>query len=135
MAEDKSYTKDDLVKIIKEVMGLENITPMITRQINRFILEDNMTYKDIAKCIVWYTEVHGGFLSSVYGLGMVPNIREQALKYFKQLELDQQKQLAEAQRVVEYQDNNIIFHIGSLKHKKREPKQFNIEDIEIKGDE
>ena len=131
----KSYTKEDLVALIKEVMGLETITPMITRQINRFILEEDMTYKDIARCIVWYVDVHGGALSSVYGLGIIPNIREQALKYFKQLELDQQKQLAEAQKIVEYQDNNIIFHIGSLKHKKRQPKQFNIEDIEIKGDE
>lgn len=131
----KSFTKDDLVKVIKEVMGIETITPMITRHINKFVLEDDMTYKEIARCIVWYTDVHGGFLSPVYGLGIVPNIKEQALKYFKQLELDQQRQLAEAQKIVEYQDNNIIFHIGSLKHKKRKPKQFNIEDIEIKGDE
>jgi hypothetical protein len=116
-------------------MGLESIPPTISKQINRFILENDMTFKDIARCIVWYVEVHGGSLSPIYGIYFVPNVKESADKYFRQLELDQQKQLAEAQKIVEYQDNNIIFNIGSLKHKKREPRQFNIEDIKVEGDE
>ena len=126
------YTKDDLFALIRETMGLESIPPTISKQINRFILENDMTFKDIARCIV---EVHGGSLSPVYGIYFVPNVKESADKYFRQLELDQQKQLAEAQKIVEYQDNNIIFNIGSLKHKKREPRQFNIEDIKVEGDE
>lgn len=129
------YTKDDLFALIRETMGLESIPPTISKQINRFILENDMTFKDIARCIVWYVEVHGGSLSPVYGIYFVPNVKESADKYFRQLELDQQKQLAEAQKIVEYQDNNIIFNIGSLKHKKREPRQFNIEDIKVEGDE
>jgi hypothetical protein len=71
----------------------------------------------------------------VYGIISIVNYREQANKYFHQLELDQQKQLAEAQKIVEYQDNNIIFNIKSLKHKKRQPRQFNIEDIKVEGEE
>ena len=135
MANNKEYTKDDLFQLVREVMGIQEITPMILKQINRFVLLENMNFKDIARCIVWYTEVAGGTFQPMYGLGMIPNIKEQAMKYFKQLELDQQKQLAQAQKIVEYQDNNIIFNIGSLKHKKREPKQFNIEDIDIEGDD
>ena len=130
-----NFTKNDLLEIIRDVMGIETITPMITRQINKFVLQDDMSFKEIARCIVYYVEVRGGVLDTMYGLGMIPNIREQAAKYFKQLELDQQKQLAQAQKIVEYQDNNIIFNIGSLKHKKREPKQFNIQDIIVEGDE
>lgn len=130
-----NFTKNDLLEIIKEVMGIETITPMITRQINKFVLQDDMSFKEIARCIVYYVEVKGGVLDTMYGLGMIPNIREQAAKYFKQLELDQQKQLAQAQKIVEYQDNNIIFNIGSLKHKKRQPKQFNIQDVIVEGDE
>jgi hypothetical protein len=134
MSKNQSYTKEDLVALIKEVMDIQSITPMIARQINRFILEDNMTFKEIARCIVWYTD-QGFKLNTIYGLGIIPSIREDAEKYFKQLELDQQKQLAEAQKIVEYQDNNIIFHIKSLKHKKRQPRQFNIEDIKVEGEE
>ena len=135
MAQANKYTREDLFALIKEVMGIESVTPMISKQVNRFILEYDMTFKEIARCIVWYVEVNGGQLSTLYGLGIIPNIRENAAKYFKQLELDQQKQLAEAQKIVEYQDNNIIFNIKSLKHKKRQPRQFNIEDIKVEGDE
>jgi hypothetical protein len=129
------YTKDDLFALIKDVMGIKSVTPMIQRQVNKFILEYDMTFKEIARCIVYYVEVRGGVLDTMYGLGIIPNIREQAGLHFKQLELDQQKQLAEAQKIVEYQDNNIIFNIKSLKHKKRQPRQFNITDINVEGDE
>lgn len=135
MANNKEYTKKDLFDLICEIMEIQEVTPMIIRQVNRFVLEYDMSFKDIARCIVYYTDVKGGVLDTMYGLGIVPNIREQAAKYFKQLELDQQKQLAQAQKIVEYQDNNIIFNIGSLKHKKREPKQFNILDIKVEGDD
>lgn len=135
MKQANKYTRDDLFALIKDVMGIESVTPMISKQVNRFILEYDMTFKEIARCIVWYVEVNGGQLNTVYGLGIIPNIRENAAKYFKQLELDQQKQLAEAQKIVEYQDNNIIFNIKSLKHHKRQPRQFNIEDISVEGDD
>ena len=63
------------------------------------------------------------------------NIEEQIHNpYFKQLELDQQRQQKEAEKVVQYQDNNIIFNIKSLKHKKKQPKQIDISQINVKGD-
>ena len=63
----------------------------------------------------------------------VPNVKDAAAEYFRKLELDQQNQAAEAKKVVEYQDNNIIFNIKSLQHKKRNPKQLDITDVNIKG--
>ena len=129
-----NYTKEELLGLIREVMGIKSITPMITKQINRFVVQDNMTYKDIARCIVWYTEVKGMTFDPVFGIAMVANIREQAENYFKQLELDQQNKAAEAKKVVEYQGNNIIFNIKSLKHEKRKPKQLDIGDINVEGD-
>lgn len=129
-----NYSKEKLLSLIREVMGINTITPMITKQINKFVLEYDMSFLEIARCIVYYVDVCGGTLTTLYGLGIIPNLREQAEKYFRQLELDQQKQQAQAQKIVEYQDNNIIFNIGSLKHKKREPKQFNIKDINFEGE-
>lgn len=128
------YTKQQLETLICEVMGIKTITPMIARQINKYILDYNMTFKEIARCIVWYTEVAQKTFDPLYGIGMVPNVREPATNYFKQLELDQQRQQAEAKKVVEYQDNNIIFNINSLKHKKKQPKQIDISQIDVKGD-
>ena len=133
MARD-NFKRSDLEQMICEVMGIKSITPMISKQINKYILDYDMSFKEIARCVVWYVEVFGGTLNTVYGIGILPNIREQAAAYFKQLELDQQKQATEAKKVVEYQDNNIIFNIKSLQHKKRKPKQLDINDIDVKGD-
>lgn len=134
-AQQNQYTKDDLFALIKEELQVDTVPPTIIKQINRFILDYDMTFKEIGRCIYWYVVVSKGSLSPVYGIFFVPNVREKAENYFKQLELDQQKQLAEAQKIVEYQDNNIIFNIKSLKHQKRQPRQFNIEDILVEGDE
>ena len=128
------YSLKELQQLIRDVMGIQTITPMISRQINKFVLDYNMTYKEIARCIVWYTEVAKQTLEPVYGIGMIVNVREQAAAYFKQLELDQQRQRKEAEKVVQYQDNNIIFNIKSLKHKKKQPKQIDISQIDVKGD-
>lgn len=128
------YSLKELQQLIRDVMGIQTITPMISRQINKFVLDYNMTYKEIARCIVWYTEVAKQTLEPLYGIGMIVNVREQAAAYFKQLELDQQRQRKEAEKVVQYQDNNIIFNIRSLKHKKKQPKQIDISQIDVKGD-
>ena len=68
----------------------------------------------LAWVVFGIVEVFGGELNPVYGIGIIPNIREKAAAYFKQLELDQQKQAIEAQKIVEYQDNNIIFLKSTL---------------------
>ena len=129
-----TFKRPDLEQMICEVMGIKSITPMISKQINRYILDYDMSFKEIARCVVWYAEVYGGTFNTVYGIGIVPNVREQAAAYFKKLELDQQQQAIEAKKIVEYQDNNIIFNIKSLQHKKRKPKQLDINDIDVKGD-
>jgi len=128
---DTNYTRLDLYDLIKEVMGIKAITPMITKQVNRFVLQDHMSYKDIARCIVWYVEVKGKVLEPMYGLGIIPNIKEEADKYFKQLELDQQQKANEAKKIVENQDNNIIFNIKSLKQKPRKRKSLDIGEIKV----
>ena len=135
MANDNAvFKRADLEQMICEVMGTNSITPMISKQINKYILEYDMSFKEIARCIVWYVEVFGGEIHPVYGLGIIPNIRETAAAYFKKLELDQQQQAIEAKKIVEYQDNNIIFNIKSLQHKKRKPKQLDINDINVEGE-
>ena len=131
----EGFKRSNLEEKICEVMGLDSITPIVSRQINRFILDYDMSFKEIARCIVWYVEVFKGNLNPVYGISFVPNVRQEAAKYFKKLELDQQNQTIEAKKIVEYQDNNIIFNIKSLKHKKRKPRQLDIRDINVKGED
>ena len=125
------YTRQDLEELIKDVFQIKEVTPLIKKQINRFVLENNMSFKEIARCIVWYDEVAKKKFEIMYGIGIIPNVREEAEKYFKKLELDQLAQQKTAEKIVEYQDNIIKFNIKSLSHSKRQPRQLDMNDIQI----
>ena len=130
------YLRKDLEQLVCDLMGITQVTPLIGRHINDLCLIYKMTFKEIARCLVWYVEVAKGKLEVQYGIKSVcTSVREKADKYFKQLELDQQRQRGEAAKVVEYQENNIIFHISSLTNKQRKPKQLDINDIDVEGDD
>ena len=126
---DNNWTKQQLEELILDVMRLKSITPTIRKQIGNYVLIDNMTYKEIARCIVWYDEVFHGKFEPIYGISFVPSVRDRAAEYFRNLE--KQKK---AQQVAEYQENNIIFNIKSLEHKKRTPKQLDISEINVEGE-
>lgn len=120
--------------MICEVMGIQTVTSTISNQINRIVLRDNLTFKDIARCIVWYTEVAKKEINPIYGIAFVPNVFPMAAEYFRKLELEQVRKDEEAKKLVEYQENNIIFNIKSLEHKKRKTKQLNIDEINVEGE-
>lgn len=130
---DSEFTVNHLHDFIRESFGIQAIPETIKKQINRFSLDYDMSARDIARCICYFQEVRKGQLDPLYGIWFVPNVKEDAARYFRQLELDQQKQAAEAKKVVEYQDNNIIFNIKSLPHKKRTAKQLDITTVNIEG--
>lgn len=131
---DNNWTKQQLEELILEVMHLKSITPTIRRQIGNYVLIDNMTYKDIARCIVWYDEVFHGKFEPIYGISFVPSVKDRAAEYFRELERQKKAQAEQAKKIVEYQDNNIIFNIRSLEHKKRTPKQLDISEINVEGE-
>lgn len=127
-----TYTRKQLEDLICEVAGVSSITPLVTKHINELTLIYKMSWKEIARCITYFVEVAKGSIKIEYGIKTVcTSVREKAEKYFKQLELDQQKQKGEAAKIVEYQENNILFNIKSLQNKKRQPKQFDIGDINV----
>ena len=104
------------------------------KQIGNYVLIDNMTYKDIARCIVWYDEVFHGKFEPIYGISFVPSVKDRAAEYFRNLEKEQKAKQEQARKVAEYQENNIIFNIKSLEHKKRTPKQLDISEINVEGE-
>lgn len=130
-----NYKREDLEQLICEVMGLKSITSSLNNQINRLCLQDDLSFKDIARTIIWYVEVAKKEVNPIYGISFVPNVFPQAAEYFRQLKLDQQRKEEEAKKIVKNQDNNIIFHIKSRPHVKRKPKHFNIEEINVQGEE
>lgn len=131
---DNNWTKQQLEELILDVMRLKSITPTIRKQIGNYVLIDNMTYKEIARCIVWYDEVFHGKFEPIYGISFVPSVRDRAAEYFRNLEKQKKAQQEQAKKVAEYQENNIIFNIKSLEHKKRTPKQLDISEINVEGE-
>ena len=129
-----NFTKVELDALICEVMDIKSITPTIRRQINNYVLVDHMTYKEIARCIVYYQEVLKMKFEPIYGIAFVPSVKERAAKYFTELERQKKVQKEQAQKVAEFRENNIIFNIGSLEHKKRKPKQLDIKEINVEGE-
>lgn len=134
MANKKDWNKSALEELICEGMQIRSITPTIRKQINNFVILDNMTYKEIARCIVYYNEIMLKELEPIYGIAFVPAVRDRAAKYFAELELKEKSKKEQADKIVEFQENNIIFNIKSLGHKKRKPKQLDISEINVKGE-
>ena len=131
------FTKTQLEELILELSGLTKITPMISKQISRFVIDNKMSYLEIARCVDYYVEILGHEIKPEYGIAFVISIREPAAEYFKQLELDKQKQQQEADKVIKYQDKNIIINIKSynLLNKPRPPKSFDMSAIDINEDD
>ena len=92
----EDYVKADLVNLIKDLTGETKLSPMIQGQIQRYVLELGMSFKEIARCLVYWVEVKGQSLSPAYGIGIVPSIRKPAADYFKQLELEREEQVKQA---------------------------------------
>ena len=49
-------TKQELCKIICQLMGCEECNAMILRQINKYVNEHGWSYKDIARAFAYYVE-------------------------------------------------------------------------------
>ena len=125
--------REQLLNIIREELGRTDIPPSISNQINRYTLEPwNMTYKEIAQCIVYYVEVCKQKVSPIYGLFFVPNIQKDAAEYFEKLRQEKIKQEREAEKVVKNQEHNIIFNINYIDNQPRRPKLLDIGAINMK---
>lgn len=129
-----NYVKADLYGLIKDLFNVTAVPPMIQKQVNNYILDYNMSFKEIARCLVYWVEVRHEKLDLKYGIGIVPNIREDAAKYFKNLEVQKEQQQKEAEKAVELENNNIIFNIKSVKSQKRKPTQLDLNEIDLGDD-
>ncbi len=128
----KNLTREEFLTMLKDVLEVQEIPDPILKQVGDLVLNYRFSYVEIARCLVYNVDVLKHKIAIEYGIRHIClNLREKAEKYFKQLELDQRKQQGEAAKVVEYQENNIIFHISSLENKKRQPKQLDISDIDV----
>lgn len=132
--EENKYTLDMLYQYVSEVFQLSPIPDDIRRQISTYVIRDNMSYREIARCLCYYLEVERQTVKRLYGMSFVPKVRNDAAKYFEKLERDQKSQEEEAQKIMNH-DINIKFKIETIKNKPRKIKQLDINEINIEGEE
>lgn len=74
-------TKQELIEFLKDLLGIDEINRMIDSQITRF-MQSGYTAKNIARSVFYYVEVKKQTYDSQYGIGIVPHIHDEAVRYF-----------------------------------------------------
>lgn len=105
--EEKDY--EQLVNYIKHLFGKPN--PRVWKQLKEFKEAYNYTYSGMYKTLVWWFEIkHGDIDKANGGIGILPYVYDDALKYYYALYLAQMAN-----------QNKDIAHLGS------QVKEFTIE--------
>lgn len=107
--------RDNVIALIKQLFGIEELTPQLTNQLNNYIVK-GATYEEIEECLR-LADKEGGKWSLRYGIACVANflgkVRQQAL-------IDAQDKLRKQLQAVEMSNHKkMIFQIGSIDFTKR----------------
>lgn len=109
--------KNELREIICDTLKIPKTTPLIESHIHKYIMELGLTYKEIAQALVYYIEVQGGEYIPMYGLGIVPNVLNEAKAYFAQKRRERENQIRSIEEAKKQPD--IILEVKKIKKRKK----------------
>lgn len=75
--------KSELREVICDVLKIPKLNGMLEAQINRFVIELGLNYKEIAQALVFYFEVEKNPYDPKFGMGIVPHVKDRANAYFE----------------------------------------------------
>ena len=114
----KTFTRENLEDKIKELYGIDEISTMITQQINKYVLERKWSYLEIARALAYFIGVRGGAVKKEMGIGIVPYVMEESKKYFAQQERLQKQQKEESEQFLKTKDNSYDIECKQLPKRK-----------------
>lgn len=126
-------TRAELENKIKEIFGIDTISLLISKQITKYVTEHKYTYLEIGRALFYFFEIQNGDISKCHGIGIVPYIMEDSRRYFRDLERQVARQMEEAQKSKEKEQNVII--CNSPQKRKPRKRTINIENIKEADDE
>lgn len=85
-------TRQELEKIILIETKTEKISDLVNRQISRYKLH-GYTFKQIARAVVFLSQVRGIEFEEQYGIGLVLNVIEDSEKHFEKLKKERDARL------------------------------------------
>ena len=122
--------KQELLEYICEWFNIPECNQLILNQIYKFTTERRYTYKEIARALSFYIDVQGKQPDLKYGIAIVPFVMDDARKFFKQKEIEKQRQIeaAKSHQQITPQTTQIVCNPRTQKTKKR--KQIDISNLE-----
>ena len=133
-------TQQELYGIIRDLMGVEEgkpLPPIIIRQIGRFSLNNDITYKEMGRCAWYYVKIRKCKIDPLYGISFVPNLLAESNSYWAKVEAAQAKREDSAKAVTKQQfldnGNTVAFNIKEIiKHKQ---KPYSLKPLAFKWEE
>lgn len=107
--------RDNVIALIKQLFGIEELTPQLTKQLNNYVLS-GATYEEIEECLR-LADKEGGKWSLRYGIACVANflgkVRQQAL-------IDAQETVRKQLQAEELSNHKkLVFQIGRVDFSRR----------------
>jgi len=121
-------TKKELRGLICSTLNMSKVPHNIENQITRFVTEQGLTYKQIARALVFFIDVEKGTYEQRYGLGIIPSVVERADAYYEGIKRRRERQKQSIESAKKYPD--IILEAGQLKRRRKLP-QIDMEKIEV----
>ena len=122
-------TKQELCKIICQLMGCEECNAMILRQINKYVNEHGWSYKDIARAFAYYVEVQGNTPDLKYGIGIVRFVMDDARKYYETLQKQKEAQIQAAKETAAQEQNKVIITAAPERKKTIRKRSIDISQL------
>lgn len=96
-----NFGQRDLQILVNQCLGLEPSKPLplsITRQISRFVLNQDFDYQEIADCITYYHDYLKRDVDIIHGLWFVDNVRSQARQHKEEMLRIQAERINDAKK-------------------------------------
>lgn len=120
--------KQELRDIICETLGFDKIPNIIETQIHRFTMELGLTYKEVARAVVYFYGIKKNEYQSAYGIGVVANIYPESNRYYEKLKRQREEQLKSVEEAKKH--SNIILEVKQIP-KRKTRKTIDIEKLKI----
>lgn len=95
MAE-KIRTRKELEDKIKEILEIDSISLLISKQITKYTTEYRWSFLDIGRALFYFFNIKDGDKSKSLGIGIVPYVIDESRSYFQDLE----RQIAEQKEAI-----------------------------------
>lgn len=122
--------KKGLRKEICNILKIPKVTEIIEKQINKYVVELGMSYKEIAQALAFFIEVEKGDYIPKYGIAIVPTIRDRSNEFFAKRRRQIEEQL---KSIDKNKEDPIILKANAIKKRRPLPK-IDIEKIDLDVD-